>query len=100
MAWPVPKPIRKPGAALLACSRLIRRTAYPSDVGGAEQRSRQSPHTLVFAHASATTGMGLCANVCRVCGLLARGVKRSIGSTEECVGMRCAFRVGLRVRTL
>ncbi len=43
MAWPVPKPIRKPGAALLACSRLIRRTAYPSDVGGAEQRSRHRP---------------------------------------------------------
>jgi hypothetical protein len=40
MAGPAPKPIRKPGAALLACSRLIRRTAYPSDVGGAEQRSR------------------------------------------------------------
>ena len=34
MAWPVPKPIRKPGAALLACSRLVRRTAYPSDVEG------------------------------------------------------------------
>ena len=39
MGWPAPKPIRKPGAALLACSRLVRRTAYPSDVGGAEQSS-------------------------------------------------------------
>ena len=39
LAWPAPKPIRKPGAALLACSRLVRRTAYPSDVGGAEQSS-------------------------------------------------------------
>jgi hypothetical protein len=43
MAWPAPKLIRKPGAALLACSRLIRRTAYPADVGGAEQRSRHWP---------------------------------------------------------
>ncbi len=45
MAGPAPKlpVIRKPGAALLACSRLIRRTAYPSDVGGAEQRSRHWP---------------------------------------------------------
>ena len=34
MAWPVPKLIRKPGAALLACSWLVRRTAYPSDVEG------------------------------------------------------------------
>jgi hypothetical protein len=39
VAWPAPKPIRKPGAALLACSRLVRRTAYPSDLGGAEQSS-------------------------------------------------------------
>jgi hypothetical protein len=44
VAWPVPKLIRKPGAALLACSRLARHTAYPSDVGGAEKRCRQSPH--------------------------------------------------------
>ncbi len=86
MAWPVPKPIREPGAALLACSRLVRHTAYPSDVGGAEQCSPQSPHTLVFAHASATTGMGRCANVCLVDSL--PGVKRSIGWTEECVGVR------------
>ena len=33
VAWPEAKPIRKPGAALLACSRLVRHTAYPSDVG-------------------------------------------------------------------
>jgi len=44
---------------------------------------------LVFAHASATTGMGRCANVCRVRG--PPGVKRSIGWTEECVGVRCVF---------
>jgi hypothetical protein len=45
MAGPAPKlpVIRKPGAALLACSRLIRRTAFRSDVGGAEQRSRHWP---------------------------------------------------------
>ena len=85
-----------PARPLLACSRLVRRAAYPSDVGGAERRSRQSPHTLVFAHASARTGMGLRANVCRVHGL--PGVKRSIGWTEECVRVRCAF--GLRVHTL
>jgi len=35
-------------------------------------------------------------NVCRVRGL--PGVRRSIGWTEECVGVRCAF--GLRVYTL
>jgi hypothetical protein len=40
--------------------------------------------------------MSLCGNVCRVRSL--PGVKRSIGWTEECVGVRCAF--GLRVRTL
>jgi hypothetical protein len=66
MAWPELTPIRKPGAALLACSRLVRHTAYPSDIGGAGQRSRQSPRTLVSAHASARTGMSLCGNVCRV----------------------------------
>jgi hypothetical protein len=40
--------------------------------------------------------MGLCGNVCRVRGL--PGVKRSIGWTEDCAGVRCAF--GLRVHTL
>ncbi len=96
LAWPVPKPIRKPGTALLACSRLIRRIAYPSDVGGAERRSRQPPHTIVFAHSSARTGPGLCGNVCG--SAACRGLKRSIGWTEECVGVRCAF--GLHVYTL
>ena len=49
--------------ALLACSRLARHTAYPSDVGGAEKRCRQSPHSSGLAHASARTGMGLCEGV-------------------------------------
>ena len=38
----------------------------------------------------------MCANVCRVRGL--PGVRRSIGWTEECVGVRCA--ISLRVSTL
>ena len=45
VAWPAPKLLRKPFVAMLACSRLVRHTANRSDVGGAEQRSRQSPHT-------------------------------------------------------
>ena len=66
VAWPAPKPIRKPSAALLACSRLVRRTAHPSDVGGAEQRSRQSPHTLAPGPAWVCVGMGMCAG-CAAC---------------------------------
>ena len=54
VAWPVHLQKHRsrsgsPTRPCLRCSRLVHHTVYPSDVGGAEQRGRQSPHTAVFA---------------------------------------------------
>jgi hypothetical protein len=74
MAWPglastEADPEARRGPCLRALAWSDTPPTLPTSRGRAEQRSRQSPHTLVLAHASARTGMGLCGNVCRVRGL-------------------------------